>query len=33
MVSDHLMLWAEFSVYEVPAYNGVASGVRTQGRY
>ena len=33
MVSDHLMLWAEFSVYEVPAYDGVASGVRTRGRY
>ncbi len=33
MVSDHLMLWAEFSVYEVPAYNGVAAGVRTRGRY
>ena len=33
MVSDHLMLWAEFSVYEVPAYNGVASGARTRGRY
>lgn len=33
MVSDHLMLWAEFSVYEVPAHNGVASGVRTRGRY
>ena len=33
MVSDHLMLWAEFSVSEVPAYNGVASGVQTRGRY
>lgn len=33
MVSDHLMLWAEFSVYEVPVYNGVAAGVRTRGRY
>ena len=33
MVSDHLMLWAEFSVYEVPARNGVASGVQTRGRY
>lgn len=33
MVSDHLMLWAEFSVYEVPAYNGVASDTRNRGRY
>lgn len=33
MVSDHLMLWAEFSVYEVPVFNGVASGVPTRGRY
>jgi hypothetical protein len=33
MISEHLMLWAEFSVYEVPAYNGVASGARTRGRY
>ncbi|MDA7906891.1 deoxyribonuclease [bacterium] len=33
MVSDHLMLWAEFSVYEVPAYNGVASGGRNVRRY
>lgn len=33
LVSDHLMLWAEFSVYEVPAYNGVAAGVQTRGRY
>jgi deoxyribonuclease-1-like protein len=33
LVSDHLMLWAEFSVYEVPVYNGVASGRRTTPRY
>ena len=27
-VSDHLTLWAEFSVYEVPSFQGVASGGR-----
>ena len=27
-VSDHLTLWAEFSVYEVPKFQGVASGGR-----
>ena len=27
-VSDHLTLWAEFSVYEVPSFQGVASGTR-----
>ena len=33
MVSENLLLWAEFSVYEVPAFNGVASSVNTRGRY
>ncbi len=33
MVSDHLVLWAEFSVYEVPAFNGVATGNRNARRY
>ena len=33
MVSDHLVLWAEFSVNEVPAFQGVATGNRNVGRY
>ena len=32
MVSDHLVLWAEFSVYEVPTFIGVATGVRNRRR-
>ncbi|MGI9473468.1 MAG: endonuclease/exonuclease/phosphatase family protein, partial [Rubripirellula sp.] len=25
-ISDHMPLWAEFSVYEVPRFDGVATG-------